>query len=59
MPSDALYSDAVDICLLAVNAENEDKVVRKHAKWTQGGGTFWSILPPSDLLLPVWQGLSA
>ena len=54
VPSDALYSRAIDICLLAVNTENEDKVIQKHAEWVQKGGTFWSILPPSDRLLPVW-----
>ena len=55
MPSDVLYSQGIDICLLAVNTENEDKVTGKHAKWVQNGGTFWSVLPPSELLLPVWQ----
>ena len=55
VPSDALYSEAIDICLLGVNTENEDKVIGKHAKWVQNGGTFWSVLPPSDRLLPVWQ----
>jgi 2-polyprenyl-3-methyl-5-hydroxy-6-metoxy-1,4-benzoquinol methylase len=55
MPSDVLYSQGIDICLLAVNTENEDKVIGKHAKWVQNGGTFWSVLPPSELLLPVWQ----
>ncbi len=55
VPSDALYSQGIDICLLAVNTENEDKVIGKHAKWVQNGGTFWSVLPPSERLLPVWQ----
>ncbi len=53
--SDALYSEEIDICLLAVNTENEDKVISKHAKWVRDGGVFWSILPPSDRLLPVWE----
>ena len=55
VPSDALYSQGIDICLLAVNTENEGKVIGKHAKWAENGGTFWSVLPPSDRLLPVWQ----
>jgi len=52
--SDALYSRGIDICLLAVNTENEDKVIAKHAVWAHQGGTFWSVLPPSERLLPVW-----
>lgn len=52
--SDALHSQGIDICLLAVNTENEDKVIAKHAAWVQQGGTFWSVLPPSERLLPVW-----
>jgi 2-polyprenyl-3-methyl-5-hydroxy-6-metoxy-1,4-benzoquinol methylase len=51
--SDALYSQNIDICLLAVNTEIEDKVIGKHAKWVENGGTFWSVLPPSEHLLPV------
>ncbi len=54
-PSSALYSRGIDICLLAVNTENEEKVIGKHATWVQNGGLFWSLLPPSDRLLPVWQ----
>jgi len=53
--SDALYSEAIDICLLAVNTENEEKVLKRHAKWVGDGGQFWSVLPPSDCLLPVWK----
>lgn len=59
VPSDALYSENIDICLLAVNAENEEKVITKHEKWVQRGGVFWSILPPSARLLPVWQMIQA
>ena len=53
--SDALYLRGIDVCLLAVNAEIEDKVIAKHEKWVKNGGTFWSVLPPSERLLPVWQ----
>lgn len=55
LASDALYSEAIDICLLAVNTENEGKVIGKHTGWLENGGTFWSVLPPSDRLLPVWE----
>jgi SAM-dependent methyltransferase len=53
--SDLLYSQQIDICLLAVNAENEDRVINRHAKWVQQGGEFWSVFPPSDRLLPLWD----
>lgn len=53
--SDILYSQQIDICLLAVNTENEDKVINRHAKWIQLGGEFWSVFPPSDRLLPLWN----
>lgn len=55
--SEALYSLGIDICLLAVNAENEEKITDKHRQWSDDGGQFWSILPPSRRLLPVWQYL--
>lgn len=53
--SDALNSESIDICLLAVNTENEDKVINKHGKWSSGSGIFWSVLPPSNRLLPIWD----
>lgn len=53
--SDILYSKKIDICLLAVNTENEDKVIGRHFKWVQQGGQFWSVLPPSNRLLPMWS----
>jgi len=53
--SNALYDESVDICLLAVNTENEEKVIKKHKKWLEKSGVFWSVLPPSDRLLPVWH----
>jgi SAM-dependent methyltransferase len=52
---EALYAQEIDICLLTVNTENEDKVIAKHAKWVEQGGQFWSVFPPSDRLLPVWE----
>jgi len=53
--SDILYSNKIDICLLAVNTENEEKVITRHSKWVEQGGQFWSIFPPSDRLLPIWN----
>lgn len=53
--SETLYSLGIDICLLGVNTESEDKVIAKHSEWVQNGGIFWSVLPPSDRLLPLWQ----
>lgn len=52
--SDALYSQNIDICFLAVNTENEEKVISKHEKWVRSNGKFWSVLPPSDRLIPIW-----
>jgi 2-polyprenyl-3-methyl-5-hydroxy-6-metoxy-1,4-benzoquinol methylase len=53
--SGALYDEKINICLLAVNTENEDKVLKRHTKWITSGGQFWSVSPPSDRLLPVWK----
>ena len=52
--SDALYARSIDVCLLGVNAENEDRVIAKHRKWVETGGEFWSVLPPSEKLIPIW-----
>ena len=57
--SEILYTQGIDICLLAVNAENEDKVISKHLKWKEKGGQFWSVFPPSNHLLPVWASKDA
>lgn len=53
--SEVLYTESIDICLLGVNTENEDKVIKKHHPWASDGGVFWSLLPPSERLLPVWS----
>jgi 2-polyprenyl-3-methyl-5-hydroxy-6-metoxy-1,4-benzoquinol methylase/flavodoxin len=50
--SESLYQN-IDICLLAVNTENEKKVLEKHKQWVKDGGIFWSIFPPSSMLVPV------
>jgi len=56
-PSCSLYSLNIGICLLGVNTENEEKVMAKHDAWIKNGGIFWSILPPSDMLLPLWVNI--
>ena len=53
--SDILNTQKIDICLLAVNTENEEKVIRRHLSWEENGGKFYSVFPPSDRLLPVWE----
>jgi len=55
VPSEILKEDAIDLCLLAVNAENEETVIAKHREYENSGGKFASILPPSERLLPCWQ----
>ena len=55
MSSDILNTQKIDICLLAVNTENEEKVIRRHLSWEENGGKFYSVFPPSDRLLPVWE----
>jgi len=57
--SNELYSANIDICLLAVNAENEDTVIGKHNKWIEKGGQFYSVLPPSEKLIPFWEKMIA
>jgi hypothetical protein len=54
LPGEELYSRNIAVCLLAVNEENEEKVIRKHERWTQSGGRFCSILPPSSRLPLMW-----
>lgn len=55
LPSAALYSENIDICFLAVNAENDKKVIAKHKEFEDKGGEFIPALPPSDNLLPFWR----
>jgi hypothetical protein len=55
--SDILYSQKIDICLLAVNTENEEKVINRNITWAKQGGIFWSIFPPSNRLLPIWESV--
>jgi 2-polyprenyl-3-methyl-5-hydroxy-6-metoxy-1,4-benzoquinol methylase len=50
-PSEALLEEEVSLCLLAVNAENEEKVIEKHKRFIEAGGRFASLHPPSERLL--------
>ena len=50
-PSEELLSQDIDLCLLAVNAENEQKVIARNEAFTARGGRFLSLHPPSDRLL--------
>lgn len=57
LPGEALEKHSVDLCLLAVNAENEEKVIARHQVYQEKGGRFASVLPPSDRLLPFWGSI--
>ncbi len=57
IPSEALHEESVDLCLLAVNAEIEEKVIARHPDFSKNGGIFLSILPPSPRILPIWDSL--
>ncbi|MBL8024246.1 MAG: methyltransferase domain-containing protein [Elusimicrobia bacterium] len=57
LPSAALEEKSIDLCLLAVNAENETKVISQHSVFEARGGEFVSLLPPSSLLPPFWKTL--
>lgn len=51
---ETLEKDGYDLCMLAVNAENEHKVIARHAAYEQKqAGRFVSLLPPSDRLLQL------
>ncbi len=56
-PGDALDESALDLCLLSVNAENEDTVIERHSSFGAGGGEFVSINPPSPRLPGFWKEL--
>ena len=51
LPSSELLGDGIDLCLLAVNAENEEKVIARNEEFAARGGRFASLHPPSDRLL--------
>jgi SAM-dependent methyltransferase len=54
--SEMLTPESADLCLLAVNAENEDGVIARHSAYVAGGrGRFESLLPPSERLPAFWE----
>lgn len=55
LPGEALELRSIDLCLLAVNAETEDAVIKKHKAYQDKGGTFLSLCPPSHRLVPFWR----
>lgn len=57
VPSHALNESAIDLCLLAVNTECEEMVLAKHSEYLDRGGSFVSVLPPSERLPGFWKTL--
>jgi SAM-dependent methyltransferase len=57
LPGDSLAEDGIDLCLLAVNAENEETVIARRAEFIAGGGEFASIHPPSPRLPEFWRSV--
>ena len=55
LDSSVLNDDDVALCLLGVNTECENKVLARHKNYLAKGGVFKSILPPSGMLLDVWN----
>ncbi len=55
VPSVELEKRSIDLCLLGVNTECEDKVIAKHPGYVKRGGKFVSVLPPSDRLPEFWK----
>ena len=55
LPSEALIDGDVGICVLSVNAENEEKVLARQENYQGQGGRFVSMHPPSDRLPDFWR----
>lgn len=51
LPPSELIQQNITLCLLAVNAENEEAVIDKNYSFIAAGGRFLSILSPSSNLL--------
>jgi hypothetical protein len=51
LPSGALEEKKIDLCLLALNPEHEEKVIEKNRSFVGGGGRFASIFPSSPRYL--------
>ena len=49
--SEALAAQNIKLCLLAVNAENEETIIRRHAAYIDAGGVFVSLLSPSERMI--------
>ena len=49
--SEYLINNNIALCLLAVNAENEDVVINNNLEYTRKGGKFVSVLSPSKYLI--------
>jgi hypothetical protein len=52
---EGLENEPVDLCLLAVDAENEEALVARHDAYVARGGAFVSIHPPSARLMAFWS----
>ena len=57
LSGDALEKYSIDLCLLAVNTESDEKAISKHPEFIKQGGKFESVLPPSELLPHFWKCL--
>ncbi len=57
VPGDTLGQSGLDLCLLAVNAENEETVIARHAPFLERGGEFVSLHPPSPRLPDLWKDM--
>lgn len=58
LPSTAIQENSITLCLLAVNAECENKVIAKHQEFIRKGGQFVSVLPPSGRLPAFWNNIN-
>jgi hypothetical protein len=47
VPTATAFDGALDICVLAVNPEGEDRIVDARRSWEEGGGRFLSVDPHS------------
>ena len=57
LSSSKLMMNDINLCLLAVNAENESMVISKHSDFIKKGGNFVSLHPPSHILPKFWNEL--
>jgi hypothetical protein len=57
LAGDALGGEGIDLCLLAVNAENESAVIARRTDFVAGGGEFASFHPPSPRLPAFWKSV--